>query len=158
MAKITTFLWFDHQAEEAVHFYRSTFGDCQIGSVSYYGKDNHGKEGSVMTVSFTLFGQEFTAINGGPVLKLSPATSFLIQCEDQQEVDRYWEKLSEGGSDMQCGWVTDRFGVTWQIVPAILFNLLNDKDPKKAYRVSQAMLKMVKLDIAELKEAYGGQN
>jgi len=158
MAKITTFLWFDHQAEEAVHFYSSTFMDCQIGSMSFYGKDNHGKEGSVMTVSFTLFGQEFTALNGGPVLKLSPATSFLIQCEDQQEIDRYWEKLSVGGSDMQCGWVTDKFGVTWQIVPEVLFDLLNDKDQQKAYRVTQAMLKMIKIDIAELKKAYAGQN
>ena len=158
MAKITTFLWFDHQAEEAVHFYSSIFGDCQIGSMSFYGKDNQGKEGSVMTVSFTLFGQEFAALNGGPFFKLTPATSFLIQCKDQKEVDRYWDKLTDGGSDMQCGWVTDKFGVTWQIVPAILFDLLNDKDPQKAYRVTQAMLKMIKLDIAELKKAYAGQN
>jgi predicted 3-demethylubiquinone-9 3-methyltransferase (glyoxalase superfamily) len=158
MNKISTFLWFENKAEDAVNFYSSLFGDCQIGSISYYGKDNHGKEGSVMTVSFTLFGQEFTAINGGPYLKLSPATSFLIRCEDQQEVDRYWEKLSDGGSDMQCGWVTDKFGVTWQIVPAILFDMLNDKDPQKAYRVTQAMLKMIKIEIKGLQKAYDDQN
>lgn len=158
MAKITTFLWFDNQAAEAVDFYSSTFGDCQVGSMSFYGKDTHGKEGSVMTVSFTLFGQEFTALNGGPVFKLTPATSFLIQCNNQKEIDRYWEKLTDGGEEMQCGWVTDKFGVTWQIVPAVLFDMLNDKDPQKAYRVTQAMLKMVKLDIEELKQAYDDKN
>jgi predicted 3-demethylubiquinone-9 3-methyltransferase (glyoxalase superfamily) len=156
MAKFTTFLWFDIQAEQAASFYTSLFEDSNIGEVTRYGKDNHGNEDSVMTVSFSLFDHEFVALNGGPVYQHSPATSFMIQCEDQAELDHYWDALCEGGTTMQCGWVTDRFGITWQIVPKILFELMNDTDAQKSYRVTQAMLKMVKLDINELRRAYRG--
>jgi predicted 3-demethylubiquinone-9 3-methyltransferase (glyoxalase superfamily) len=156
MSKFTTFLWFDNQAEQAASFYTSLFKDANLGEVSRYGKDNHGKEGGVMTVSFSVFDHEFVALNGGPVYQHTPATSFMIQCEDQAELDRYWDALCEGGETMQCGWVTDRFGITWQIVPKILFELMNNTDPQKSYRVTQAMLKMVKLDINELRRAYRG--
>jgi predicted 3-demethylubiquinone-9 3-methyltransferase (glyoxalase superfamily) len=158
MNKLTTCLWFDHQAEEAVGFYATVFNDVSIGETLRYGKDSPGKEGEVLTISFTLSGQEFIALNGGTIYQLSPATSFLVKCKDQDEIDRYWETLSTGGSEMECGWVTDRFGVTWQIVPEILFDLVNDKDAQKAYRATQAMLKMVKLDIAKLQKAYDGEN
>jgi predicted 3-demethylubiquinone-9 3-methyltransferase (glyoxalase superfamily) len=154
MSKLNTFLWFDNQAEDAANFYTSLFKDSQIGGVQRYGKDNTGVEGSVMTVSFTLFGQDFTALNGGSYFKLTPAISFLVRCENQEEIDRYWDALSQGGEQMQCGWVTDKFGVTWQIVPAILFEYLSDADAQKAYRVTQAMLKMIKFDIEALKQAY----
>ncbi len=156
MAKITTFLWFDREAEDAARFYCSLFTGAQMGGIQRFGKDAHGPEGKVMTASFTLFGQEFVALNGGPEYQHTPATSFLIQCADQTEIDRYWNALTEKGTALQCGWVTDRFGVTWQIVPAILFDLMNDPDAEKAGRVTQAMLKMVKLDIAELQRAYNG--
>jgi predicted 3-demethylubiquinone-9 3-methyltransferase (glyoxalase superfamily) len=154
MSEFSTFLWFDNQAEQAASFYTTLFRDAKMKEVSRYGQNNHSNEGSVMTVSFLLFGHEFVALNGGPVYQHTPATSFMIQCEDQAELDHYWDALCEGGETMQCGWVTDRFGVTWQIVPKIMFELMNDKDPQKAYRVTQAMLKMVKLDIEGLQNAY----
>lgn len=156
MSKIKTFLWFDNQAEQATSFYTALFRDAKVGEVTRYGKDNHGNEGSVMTASFTLFGNEFVALNGGAVYQHTPATSFMIQCEDQSELDHYWDALCEGGEPLQCGWVTDRFGITWQIVPKILFELMNDQDPQKAYRVTQAMLQMVRIDINELRRAYEG--
>jgi predicted 3-demethylubiquinone-9 3-methyltransferase (glyoxalase superfamily) len=157
MSKIITFLWFDHEAEAAARFYQGIFSDFKMGEITRFGKDNHGVEGSVMSVNFTLFSQDFAALNGGPDFKPTPAISFLVQCEDQAEVDRYWNALSEGGEQMQCGWVTDKFGITWQITPEILFTLLSDPDPQKAYRTTQAMLKMIKIDIAGLLNAYNAK-
>ena len=156
MQKITPFLWFDANAEEAVNFYTSVFPNSSIQQVDRYGRDSPGTEGSVMVIAFTLNGQEFNALNGGPVYQLSPAISFVVSCEDQTEVDHYWEHLIAGGKADQCGWLTDKFGVTWQIVPKELGELLSDPDPEKAYRAMQAMLKMVKLDIAELRKAFEG--
>lgn len=161
--KITPFLWFDGQAEEAVKFYISIFSDSRIVSTSRYdeasAQASGQSEGSVMIVAFELEGQQFTAINGGPHLKFSGAVSFVINCETQQEVDHFWNHLSEGGPPevQQCGWVTDRFGVTWQVVPTLLPKLLGDPDAEKAQRTMQAMLKMKKLDIAELKRAHDGR-
>ena len=154
MQKITPFLWFDNQAEEAVNFYTSIFTDSSIEQIARYGDEGPGEKGSVMTVTFRLFGQEFMALNGGPYFTFSPAISFFVHCDTQKEVDWFWEKLSEGGEKEQCGWVKDKFGVTWQIVPTILGELLGDSDPEKARRVTQAMLQMNKLDIARLKQAY----
>jgi predicted 3-demethylubiquinone-9 3-methyltransferase (glyoxalase superfamily) len=156
MQKITPFLWFDHQAEEAATFYTSLFKDSHLGAVTRYGDGGHGPAGQVMSVTFTLAGQEFMALNGGPVFTFSPAISFFVHCETQAEVDEYWEKLSEGGEKEQCGWVKDRFGISWQIVPTALGEFLQDKDPARAARVTQAMLKMTKLDIAGLERAYNG--
>ena len=157
MQKITPFLWFDNNAEEAVSLYISLFKDSKIESVARYGDAGPGPKGSVMTISFRLAGQEFMALNGGPVFTFSPATSFFVDCATQEEVDFLWDKLSEGGQVQQCGWLTDRFGVTWQIVPALLGKLTGDPDPVKARRVVQAMLKMIKLDSAELQRAYDGK-
>jgi len=154
MQKITPFLWFDNQAEEAALFYTSIFKNSQIGAIARYGDEGPGPKGSAMTVSFQLLGQEFTALNGGPVFTFSPAISFVVHCESQAEVDHFWESLSAGGQEEQCGWLKDKFGVTWQIVPVVLYELLQDKDAEKAQRVTRAMLKMVKLDIAQLKRAY----
>jgi len=151
--KITPFLWFDQQAEEAMLFYTSVFKNSKIGEVQRYGEGGHGKAGSVMTASFELEGQPFTALNGGPYYTLTPAVSFFISCRDQSEVDHYWNHLVEGGKALQCGWLTDRFGVSWQVVPETLAALLNQTDKQAAGRVMQAMLKMVKLDIAELERA-----
>ena len=156
MQKITPFLWFDANAEEAVAFYTSIFPNSSIQQVDRYGKDSPGTEGTVMVIAFTLNGQAFMALNGGPVYQFSPATSFVVSCEDQAEVDHYWDHLIEGGQADQCGWLTDKFGVTWQIVPKELDEMLADPDPQKAYRAMQAMLKMVKLDIAELRKAFEG--
>ena len=161
MQKITPFLWFDSQAEEAARFYTSIFHNSKMGRVTRYpseGRDVHGREpGSVMVVDFEIEGQTFTALNGGPVFKLNESISFVVHCESQQEVDHYWNKLSEGADKkaQQCGWLKDRFGVSWQIVPTILLKLLNDKDPEKANRVMRAMLQMKKIDIDALKQAYG---
>jgi predicted 3-demethylubiquinone-9 3-methyltransferase (glyoxalase superfamily) len=157
MKKIIPFLWFDHQAEEAANFYTSIFKNSKIGSISRYGEAGPGPAGSAMVVNFEIEGQEFSALNGGPVFNFTPAISFLVNCETQEEVDFYWGKLSEGGQVQQCGWLTDKFGVTWQIVPTILGQLMSDPDPVKAGRVTQAMLKMIKLDISELKKAYQGE-
>jgi predicted 3-demethylubiquinone-9 3-methyltransferase (glyoxalase superfamily) len=154
--KITPFLWFDSNAEEAVNYYVSVFPGAKLGKVARYGEAGPGPKGSVMTASFELFGLEFTALNGGPHYKFSPATSFVIHCDDQNEVDRYWDKLSAGGQVQQCGWLTDRFGVTWQVVPRALLELIQDKDAAKAKRTMEAMMKMVKLDIAALKRAAAG--
>ena len=135
-------------------FYTSIFKDSTIENVARYPKDTTGHEGSVMTAAFTLNGQSFIALNGGPVYKFSAAISFVIDCETQEEVDHYWEQLSDGGEKGQCGWLTDKFGLTWQVVPTILGKLLSDPDGEKVYRASQAMLKMTKLDIAKLVGAF----
>jgi predicted 3-demethylubiquinone-9 3-methyltransferase (glyoxalase superfamily) len=154
MPKITPFLWYDGQAEEAVNFYVSIFKNSKIVSMARYGEAGPGPKGSVMTAAFQLEGQDFVALNGGPQFKFTPAISFAVNCETQQEVDNLWEKLSAGGRKDRCGWLTDKYGVSWQIVPVILSKLLQDKDPKKSKSVMQAMLQMDKLDIGRLKEAY----
>ena len=151
--KITPFLWFDSQAEEAASFYTSIFPNSKVGKVLRYGEAGPGPAGSVMTVGFQLDGQSITALNGGPHFKFSEAISFVVNCETQEEVDRYWAKLSEGGAPVECGWLKDKFGLSWQIVPTVLTELLSDPDPKKSQPVMQAMLKMKKLDIRALKEA-----
>lgn len=156
MQSITPFLWFNDQAEEAMNFYVSVFRNARILGVRRYGEAGPGPKGSVMTGSFVLDGQEFMALNGGPHYSFTPATSFFIRCETQDEIDHYWSKLGDGGQPMPCGWVTDRFGVTWQVVPSVLEQLLADKDPARAGRVMQAMLTMRKLDIAALKQARDG--
>lgn len=156
MQKITPFLWFNNNAEEAVEFYTSVFKDSKVLSMSRYSDDAHGRKGSVMTIEFLINGQEFVALNGGPEFSFTPAVSFFIKCQDQQEVDYYWDKLSAGGQIMECGWLQDKFGVSWQVVPVTLQKLLNDKDPAKAQRVTQALYKMKKLDIAALEKAYNG--
>lgn len=156
MQSITPFLWFNDQAEAAMNFYVSVFRNSRILGVRRYGEAGPGPKGSVMTASFVLDGQEFMALNGGPHYSFTPATSFFIRCETQDEVDHFWSKLGDGGQPMPCGWVTDRFGVTWQVVPTILEQLLEDKDPARAGRVMQAMLTMSKLDIAALKRARDG--
>ena len=157
MQKITPFLWFDNQAEEAVNYYLSIFKNSKILNVARYGDDSakvSGRpKGSVMTVSFQLDGQQFVALNGGPVFSFSPAISFVVNCQTQQEVDELWDKLSAGGEQQQCGWLKDKYGVTWQIVPTALGELLSNPDAAKAQRVMQAMLQMNKLDIDVLQQA-----
>lgn len=154
MQKITPFLWFDNQAEEAMNFYVSIFKNSKVLSVNRYGDAGPGPKGTVMTASFELDGQVFTALNGGPMYKFSPAISFVVHCETQAEVDEYWKKLSEGGKENQCAWLDDKFGVSWQIVPNALIELLSDPDPIKSGRVMQAMLQMKKIDIEKLKQAH----
>lgn len=154
--KITPFLWFDQQAEEAARFYASIFPNSRIVKVSRYGAAGPGPPGSVMTVEFQLQGQSFVALNGGPMFKFTEAISFVVNCETQDEVDRYWAKLSDGGAEVQCGWLRDRFGLSWQIVPTMLAELVGGSDPAKSQRAMQAMFTMKKLDIAALKEAYDG--
>ncbi len=154
MQKITPFLWFDNQAEEAMNFYVSVFKNSKVLSVNCYGEGAPAPKGTVMTANFQLDGQEFTALNGGPMFKFSPAISFVVHCETQAEVDEYWEKLSAGGKENQCAWLEDKFGVSWQIVPNVLIELLSDPDPAKAGRVMQAMMQMTKIDISGLKRAY----
>ncbi len=154
--KITPFLWFDTQAEEAMNFYISIFKNSKINAVSRYTEAGPGPAGSVLTAVFTLDGLQFMALNAGPMFKFTEAVSFLVNCESQEEVDYYWNKLTEGGEESQCGWLKDKFGLSWQIVPTILGQLMQDKDTVKAGRVMQAMLKMRKMDIAKLKEAYDG--
>jgi predicted 3-demethylubiquinone-9 3-methyltransferase (glyoxalase superfamily) len=156
MQKITPFLWFDHQAEDAASLYISLFPDSKVTRVSRYGDGMPLPKGTVMSVTFELAGQEFTALNGGPAFKFTEAISFFVSCETQAEIDRLWSKLTEGGEPSQCGWLKDRFGLSWQIVPAVLGELIGDPDPEKAGRATQAMLKMGKLDIAELKRAHAG--
>ena len=151
---ITPFLWFDDRAEEAMNFYVSIFKNSKIGSVNRYGSEGPGAEGSVMTATFELDGQNFIALNGGPEFTFSPAISFVISCETQAEVDEYWERLSAGGQTSQCGWLTDRFGLSWQVVPSILGDLLSDEDDEKSASVMKAMLQMTKMDIATLQRAY----
>jgi predicted 3-demethylubiquinone-9 3-methyltransferase (glyoxalase superfamily) len=154
--KITTFLTYDHQAEEAVNLYVSVFQNSRIRHTTRYGAGGPGPQGSVMSVDFELDGQRFIALNGGPHFKFTDGISLFVDCKTQEEVDQYWEKLSQGGGEGQCGWLKDRFGLSWQIIPAALGELLNDPDPKKARRVMEAMLKMKKIDIAELKRAHQG--
>ena len=156
MEKIATCLWFDNQAEEALNFYTSIFKNSKVGKVARYGDSGPGPKGSVMMATFELEGRNFMALNGGPVFKFTPAISFVVNCGTQDEVDDYWNKLLEGGAPQQCGWLSDKFGVSWQIVPTILGELMADKDPAKASRVAQAMMKMIKLDIKALKQAYEG--
>ncbi len=153
MAKITPFLWFDTQAEEAAKFYCSVFEDSKITSVTRYGKAGPRPEGMAMVVSFQLRGQPFLALNGGPQFKFTEAISFSVECEDQAEVDRCWSKLTEGGEEGPCAWLKDRFGVSWQIVPKILPQLMSDPDPAKAKRVTEAMFKMKKIVVADLLRA-----
>ena len=155
--KITTFLWFDSQAEEAINFYVSIFKNSRIGDIARYGDTGPGPKGQVMTADFELAGQQFTALNGGPHFKFTEAISLVVNCETQEEVDEYWEKLSEGGQKVQCGWLKDKFGLSWQIVPTILKQLLKDNDTEKTNRVMQAVMKMTKLDIAPLQAAYEGK-
>jgi predicted 3-demethylubiquinone-9 3-methyltransferase (glyoxalase superfamily) len=157
MQKITPFLWFNDNAEEAVKFYTSVFKNSKIGKIARYGEEGERVSGrpagSVMTVEFQLEGQEFVALNGGPYFKFTEAISFVVNRETQEEVDYYWEKLSAGGKEVQCGWLKDKYGLSWQIVPMVLGELLSDKDAAKSQRVMDAMLKMVKLDIKKLKQA-----
>ena len=152
--KITPFLWFNNQAEEAAKFYTSVFKNSKINTVTRYGAEGPGPKDSVMTVDFTLDGQQLTAINGGTHYTLTPAISFVVHCRTQQEVDEFWDKLLAGGEAMQCGWLTDRFGLSWQITPTILLEMIQDKDAARKTRVMQAMMQMVKLDIQKLKDAY----
>jgi predicted 3-demethylubiquinone-9 3-methyltransferase (glyoxalase superfamily) len=152
--KITPFLWFDNNAEEAVNFYMSIFKNSKIMNIARYGEAGPGPKGTVMIVTFELEGQRFTALNGGPQFKFTPAISFFVNCETQQEVDKFWEKLSEGGRKDRCGWLQDKYGVSWQIVPSVLGHLVQDKDAEKSKRVMKAMLQMDKLNINGLKDAY----
>ncbi|TXK36887.1 VOC family protein [Pontibacter qinzhouensis] len=155
--KITPFLWFDNQAEEAVNYYISVFKNSKILSLNRYGDTGPGAKGSVMGISFELDGQTFMALNGGPHFKFTPAISFYVNCYSQAEVDELWEKLSEGGRKDRCGWLTDKFGLSWQIIPVELEKLLHGPDAAKAARAMQAMLQMDKIDIQKLKQAYAGE-
>ena len=157
MQKINPFLWFDGKAEEAAKFYTSIFKNSKIHTISRYGDAGPGPKGTAMVVTFELEGQQFLALNGGPQFKFTPALSLFVNCETQQEVDELWEKLSEGGRKDRCGWLQDKYGVSWQIIPTTLGQLMADPDPKKSSRVMQAMLQMDKIDIARLQQAYQGQ-
>jgi predicted 3-demethylubiquinone-9 3-methyltransferase (glyoxalase superfamily) len=153
--RITPFLWFDGQAEEAAKFYVAIFPNSKVGSTSRYGEGGPGPKGSVMTVAFELDGLSFTALNGGPLFKFTEALSLVVHCETQAEVDHYWNKLSDGGGEVQCGgWLKDKYGLSWQIVPNALMEFIQDKDPAKSQRVMAAMMQMKKIDIAGLKAAY----
>lgn len=154
MQTITPFLWFDGKAEEAVNFYTSIFKNSKVGRITYYGEGSPGPKGTVMTATFQLDGQEFMALNGGPQFSFTPAISFFVNCQTQEEVDNLWEKLSEGGEKGRCGWLKDKFGLSWQIVPSALGQMLSDKNPQKSKSVMTAMLQMNKLDIEGLKRAY----
>lgn len=158
MQKITPFLWFNDNAEEAVNFYVSIFKDSKIGAITRYDEGSAAAsgrpKGSVMTISFQLEGQEFVALNGGPHFKFTEAVSFVVNCKTQEEVDEFWSKLSAGGEEVQCGWLKDKYGLSWQITPTVLPEMLKDKDPEKAKRVMKAMLQMKKIDIPTLKRAY----
>ena len=154
MQKITPFLWFDTQAEEAANFYVSVFKNSRVITVARYGDTGPGPKGSVMTVEFELDGERFVGLNGGPNFKFTEAVSFVVNCRDQEEVDHFWEKLSAGGEEMQCGWLKDKYGLSWQIVPTIAIEYLKDKNAEKSQRVMAAIMKMVKIDIATLKQAY----
>lgn len=156
MQKITPFLWFDSQAEEAMHFYVSIFKNSKVGNVARYGDAGPGPKGSVMLAAFELEGQQFMALNGGPQFPFTPAISLFVDCETQEEVDELWEKLSAGGKPDQCGWLKDKFGLSWQIIPKALGELVGGKDPAKASRAMKAMLRMSKIDIAALKRAHDG--
>ena len=164
MQKITPFLWFDHEAEEAAKFYTSIFKNSKIGRILRYGEEaakvsSTGQPaGSVLTVGFEIEGQKFVALNGGPLFKFNESISFVVNYETQQEVDYFWEKLTaDGGEESQCGWLKDKFGLSWQVTPTVLIDMLHDKDPEKAERVMKAMLQMQKIEIPKLKAAYGGK-
>ena len=157
MQKITPFLWFDGKAEEAMRFYVSIFKNSKVGAITRYGDAGPGPKGTVMVVTFQLDGQEFIALNGGPQFTFSPAISLVVNCETQGEVDAFWEKLSEGGEKLQCGWLKDKYGLSWQIVPTVLGEMMQDKDEEKSQRVMKTMLQMNKIDIARLKQAYAQQ-
>jgi len=154
MQKITPFLWFDDKAEEAMNFYVSIFKNSKRGRISRYGEAGPGPKGTVMVATFQLEGQDFMALNGGPHFKFTEAISLVVNCESQDEVDAFWEKLSEGGSKGQCGWLKDKYGLSWQVVPTALGKLMSDPDPEKSKRVMTAMLKMTKMDIQGLQQAY----
>jgi predicted 3-demethylubiquinone-9 3-methyltransferase (glyoxalase superfamily) len=158
MQKVTPFLWFNGQAEEAANFYCALFPDSKITAVTHYteaGKELHNQPvGSVMTVEFEILGQNFTALNAGTEFQFSPATSFMVHCDSQEEVDKYWDALCDGGQPMACGWLTDKFGVTWQITPQVLLDMVTNGDKTRTTKAMQAMMEMVKLDIAKLQEAY----
>lgn len=158
MQKIVTFLWYDSQAEEAANFYVSIFKNSKIGQIGRYGEAGPGPKGSVMSVTFQLEGQEFFALNGGPHFKFTPAISLFVNCETQEEVDELWEKLSAGGREDRCGWLQDKYGLSWQIIPKTLGELLGHKDPQIAQRAMQAMLKMSKIDIQKLKDAANAKS
>ncbi|HLN97601.1 MAG TPA: VOC family protein [Pyrinomonadaceae bacterium] len=155
--KITTFLWFNNNAEEAVNFYVSTFKNSRVLSTTRYGDVGPGPKGTVMTIAFQLDGQEFTALNGGPQFKFNEAVSLVVHCQTQEEVDYFWEKLSEGGEKVECGWLKDKFGLAWQIVPDLLLELLQDSNTQKSQRVMKAMMQMKKLDIEGLRQAAAGE-
>ena len=157
MQKIIPFLWFDGKAEEAANFYTSIFKNSKVISVTRYGESGPGRKGTVMSATFQLDGQEFIALNGGPMFTFSPAISFFVNCQAQKEVNELWEKLSEGGEKQRCGWLKDKYGVSWQIIPTALGQMLQDKDPKKSKRVMNAMLQMDKIDIRTLRQAYEQQ-
>jgi predicted 3-demethylubiquinone-9 3-methyltransferase (glyoxalase superfamily) len=157
MQKIRSFLWFDTKAEEAARFYTSVFRGGKILDIMRYTEAGPRPKGEVLTVSFELFGQVFVALNGGPQYTFTGAISFMVECETQEELDAYWDRLADGGKPIQCGWITDKFGLTWQITPSILLPMLQDKDRARATRVTRAMMGMVKLDFAGLKRAYDGE-
>ena len=162
MQKITPFLWFDHQAEEAAKFYTSVFENSKVGKIIRYdeatAKAASRPVGSVLTIEFELEGQKFTALNGGPVFKFNESISFVVNCDTQEEVDYFWAKLSaDGGQESECGWLKDKFGVSWQVVPTVLIEMLQDKDSEKSERVMKAMLQMQKIDIKKLNAAYAGK-
>jgi len=154
--QITPFLWFDDNADKAVNFYLSIFKDSRLLDTKRYGETGPGPKGTIMTATFELNGQQFIALNGGPRYKFTEAVSFVVKCETQEEIDYYWDKLLDGGEPQRCGWLKDRFGLSWQIVPAQLSELFGGNDPQRAGRVMQAMMQMVKFDLAKLKEAYNG--
>jgi predicted 3-demethylubiquinone-9 3-methyltransferase (glyoxalase superfamily) len=154
MQRITPFLWFDDQAEEAANFYTSIFPNSKVVSITRYGEAGPGPKGAVMTATFQLDGQEFVALNGGPRFAFSPAISFFVNCQTQEEVDELWQKLSQGGEPQRCGWLRDQYGVSWQIVPSALIELLQDHDAQKSKQVMNAMLQMGKIDIGGLRQAY----
>lgn len=154
MQEITPMLWFDNNAEEAVDFYASIFPQTKIGTILRYSEAGPGPTGSVMTIAFELNGQKFVALNGGPIYKFTPAVSFVVHCETQDEIDMYWGKLSAGGTPNVCGWLQDKFGLSWQVVPNILLRMIEDSDKQRANRAIQAMLNMTKLDIRALQAAY----
>lgn len=158
MQKITPFLWFDGKAEEAAKFYTSIFKNSKIGRISRYGEAGPGPKGAAMSATFELDGQEFIALNGGPQFTFSPAISFFVNCETQEEVDEIWEKLCEGGKKNRCGWLQDKFGVSWQVIPTALGKLMSDPDPQKSGRVMKAMLQMEKIDIRSLEQAYDNKS
>ncbi|MGB9936507.1 MAG: VOC family protein [Methanobacterium sp.] len=157
MQKITPFLWFDNQAEEAMNFYVSIFKNSKFISVTRYGKDAPGPEGTIMTAKFQIEGQEFVALNGGPQFTFTEAISFVVNCKTQEEIDYYWEKLSNGGEEQGPGWVKDKYGLSWQVVPVLLEEMMNDEDSEKSGRVMNAMMQMTKIDIKKLKQAYNGE-